>query len=279
MQGTVRQAVVREEEGRYVDFPVRIGDAGSLGGERVELRAQPAAQLGDPRRRMQQRRRAGQDHAQAGAGRKRGGRLAQQLLRLVDAPAFVEKLVQLVTRFRERRVGLQHAPQRALGLGEVAPGPQGEAEAKPDLLGIGSKAHSLLQRRHRRIRLSVAEQRIAEVQVVAGDLRRDFDRESELIDGLGYALRTQQGDAEQVQRVGVVRGEAQRQPEMPLGVGIPAGLEALCAGFELGERLAQRVVQNFSARWIAGRAAISFAQRSTLLQPSHSSGSAPLQRA
>ena len=77
----------------------------------------------------------------------------------------------------------------------------------------------------------------------------------------------------------MARREAKRQPEMALGVGMPAGLEALDAGLKLGERLPGRLAQNFSARWIAGRAPISFAQRSTLLQPSHSSGSAPLQRA
>jgi len=114
---------------------------------------------------------------------------------------------------------------------------------------------------------------------VPGGWRRGLHREPELLDRLAHPLAAQQRDAQQVERVGVARGEAQRQPEVPLGVGVPAGLEALDAGLQLGERLPGRFAQNFSARWIAGRAPISFAQRSTLLQPSQSSGSAPLQRA
>jgi hypothetical protein len=75
------------------------------------------------------------------------------------------------------------------------------------------------------------------------------------------------------------RREAQRKAEMTLGVGVTAGFEALRAGLEVDGCLADGVFQNFSARWIAGRAPISFAQRSTLAQPSQSSGSAPLARA
>lgn len=109
-----------------------------------------------------------------------------------------------------------------------------------------------------------------------GGLRRGLHREPELLDCLGDPLAAQQSDAQQIEGVGIAWREAQRQPEMPLGVGMPASLEALDAGLQLGARL---FVQNFSARWIAGRAPMSFAQRSTLAQPSHSSGSAPLARA
>ena len=62
-------------------------------------------------------------------------------------------------------------------------------------------------------------------------LRRYFDREPELRDRFGRALEPQQGDAQQIQRVRITRREPQRQAEMPLGVGIPASLQALCAGF------------------------------------------------
>ena len=74
------------------------------------------------------------------------------------------------------------------------------------------------------------------------------------------------------------RRETQSQPEMPLGVGKPPSLKALDPGLQLGERFLRRLAQNFSARWIAGRAPISLAQRSTFGQPSTSPGSAPLQR-
>ena len=128
-------------------------------------------------------------------------------------------------------------------------------------------------------RFSVTQEGVPEIHVVPGSLRCYFHGEPELPNRLGRAFAAQQGDAEEIQRVRIARREAQRQAEMPLGVGIPAGLEALCAGFQLSERLARRVIQNLSARWIAGRAPISLAQRSTFGQPSHSSAIAPLARA
>jgi len=62
-------------------------------------------------------------------------------------------------------------------------------------------------------------------------LRRDLHCEPELLDRLRYALSAQQRDAEKIQRLGMPRGEFQRQAELALGVGVTAGFEALRAGF------------------------------------------------
>jgi hypothetical protein len=83
---------------------------------------------------------------------------------------------------------------------------------------------------------------------VPGGLRGNFHGEPKLLDGLRRAFTAQQGHAEEVQCIGVARREAQRQPEMPLSIGISAGLEPLRAGFQLAECFARRGCQNFRAR-------------------------------
>jgi len=83
---------------------------------------------------------------------------------------------------------------------------------------------------------------------MTGGLRRKLRSQAELLRGFAAAFAAQQRDPEKIQRVGIARSEFQRQPEMPLGVGMPAGLEALDTGFQLGKRLPRSLFQNFSAR-------------------------------
>ena len=179
----------------------------------------------------------------------------------------------------ERGRGMDYAAQDALCLGELTGGPQGKPEIELNFHCAGRKPRGLLETLHGLARFPVAQEGVAEIHMVPRGLRCNCHGKAELLDRVGGAFAAQQRNAEEVQRIGIARREAQGQPEMPLGVGISAGLETLRARFQLRERFARGVCQNFSARWIAGRAAISSAQRATLGQPSHSSATMPLARA
>ncbi len=169
-------------------------------------------------------------------------------MRFVYFPAFVKELVQLVACFRECGSRVDHAFEDPFGRSEVIVRPQGEAEVELNFQRAGGKPRGFIQTFHRLSRFAVAQEGIAQIHAVPGGLRGNFHSEPKLLDGLRRAFAAQQRNAEEVQRIGVARREAQRQPEMPLGIGISARLEPLGAGFELGECFARRVCQNFRAR-------------------------------